>query len=355
VRRWIAPLMVVLAGCGGGSGSADSPQSLPTATPVVAPSPTPRGELPRADSLGFVFTSFGFDYPTSAPDACPQGWNLSPREQQVQTGVLPPDDCQDPEANVDPDFLTLGTPAVIEGFDLDGIASARNAPVGSECAHDDFTGPSGEPGIDYQLWRAIGCIRGFQEGGIVQNVQDDAVVDGSMTILVELRGVDDRVNDDEVEVQVFASADLPPIGSDQQVLPYGTLNVHPDARFHSEVATGRLVDGVLTAGPIDILLRLNIQIVKSELPLRDAWVKVRLLPDGAASGQIHGYWPVEAAYEVFGRQAGYAGADALAYTCTGLYAALKSHADGDYDPASGTCGSLSAIYQFTAQPAFVVK
>jgi len=350
-RHLGALLLAGVVGCGGGGGSGSRPGTGGGPTPT----PTPHGVLPGADTLGFVLTSFGFDYPDSAPGACPQGWNLSPREQQVQTGVLPPDDCEAPEANVDPDFLVLDVPGVMRGFDLDGVASSLAAPGSGECAHDDFTGPGGEPGIDYQLWRAIGCIRGFQDGGIVQNVQDDAVIDGSMTILVQVSGVDDRRNDDEVEVRIFGSTDLPPLGSDGEVLPWGTLDVHADPHYHGTVGRGRIVDGRLEAGPMDVQLRLNIQIVDADLPLDDAFVRIDLAPDGTASGQLAGYWSVDAAYEVFGRQGGAAAADALAYTCTGLHAALVSHADGDFDPATGTCRSLSTIYRFTAQPAFVVE
>ena len=37
----------------------------------------------------------------------------------------------------------------IEGFDLDGRASSSDSPGVEECAHDDWTGPNQEPGIDY--------------------------------------------------------------------------------------------------------------------------------------------------------------------------------------------------------------
>ncbi|MEW6271188.1 MAG: hypothetical protein AB1689_18050 [Thermodesulfobacteriota bacterium] len=40
--------------------------------------------------------------------------------------------------------------------------STKDAPQPGECAHDDFAGAAGEQGFDDQLWRAIGCIRGFQ-------------------------------------------------------------------------------------------------------------------------------------------------------------------------------------------------
>ncbi len=174
-----------------------------------------------------------------------------------------------------------------------------------------------------------------------------------MTILLELVDVDDPSNDDDVGVRLFASLDAPPLGGDGSLVPYGTLSVHPDPDYHSAEVRGQLVDGVLLAGPVDVRLRLNIQIVAGDLSFHDAWLRVELLPDGTARGRIFGYQPVDEMYDVFGRQAGAAGAEALSYTCTGMYAALRRVADGDYDASTGTCSALSVIYRFAAEPAFV--
>ena len=95
-------------------------------------------------------------------------------------------------------------------------------------------------------------MRGFQHGEIADTVINQAVRDGSMTILLQVRGVDDPANDDDVRVQVFASTDSPPVGADGSVLPYGTLSADRDARYRSTVGDGRIVDGVLTAGPMDV-------------------------------------------------------------------------------------------------------
>ncbi|MEW6271189.1 MAG: hypothetical protein AB1689_18055 [Thermodesulfobacteriota bacterium] len=185
---------------------------------------------------------------------------------------------------------------------------------------------------------------------------DAAVRDGSMTILVDVRGVDDPRNDDDVEVQLFSSRDAPPVGGDGSVLPFGTLSIDPDERYHGTVGRGRIVDGVVTAGPMDVRLRLNIQIVVGDLVFRDAHVRLELQDDGSALGGLYGYEPVDAVYEIFGRQAGtIGGKEALGYSCTGLHAALRSLADGHFDPASGACSSLSAAYRFTGIPAFVAR
>lgn len=338
--------LLALAACGGSGGSGGS--AVPTPTP--GPSPTPD----YAKARGFVVSSFGFVFPDTGADACPAGFNRGPVERQAAGLPALPDDCNAPESFADPDYRTLDADGTVAALDIDGQSSRRDD--GSACAHDDFTAADGTASADDQLWRAIGCIRGFQEGDIVGGVVDAAVRDGSMTILVDVQGVDDPLNDDDVTVQVFSSQDAPPVGGDGSVLPYGTLGIDPDARFHSTAGRGRIENGVVIAGPLDVRIRLNIQIVLGELSFRDAFVRVELHEDGTASGGIFGFAPVADVYEIFGRQAGtIGGKEALGYTCAGLYQALVGQADGGYDPDTGSCTTISTAYRFDGVPAFVAR
>lgn len=335
-----------LLGCGSGPSS----QAL---TGPFAPEPTPTAE-PTGEPLGFVISSFGYLYPEHDGDVCPGGFNYGPIDFQ-RAGMPIEDDCAHPEANVDPRFQTLVAPGRLDGFDLDGHVSTRASPIEGECPHDDFDGLSGERGYDFNLWRALGCIRGNQPGEAQDTIIDNSVRDGSSTLLIEVTGVDDVENDDSVHVRVYGSTDAPPTAADGSVLPYGTLSAHPDERYHGTDAPGSIVGRLVTAGPADIRWRFNIQIVEADLSLRDAWIRLEIREDGTASGQMFGYTPVDEMYEIFGRQAGRAGADALGYTCSGLYAALQQNADGDFDPETGTCSSLSVAYRFEAVPAFVAR
>lgn len=330
-----AALLIVAVGCGGGS---DAETATTTDT-----------------TRAFVISSFGYAYPEHDVDPCPGGFNLGPLERQMQGGEPFADDCNDPEGHHDATFRTITVPGRFDGVDLDGRASTKAAPADDECPHDDFSGAGGADGIDFQMWRALGCVRGFQRGEIADLVIDSAVKTGAMTIAIELRGIDDDRNDDAVEVQVLASLDAPPVGGDGSVLPYGTVSAHPDPRYLGAIATGRMVDGVLTAGPMDVRVRLNIQIVQGDLTLRHAWIRADLLSDGGVSGYIAGYQPVEEIYDIFGRQAGFAGAEALSYTCVGLYEAFTSQADGDFDPVTQSCSSLSVVYRFAGIPVFVAR
>jgi len=303
------------------------------------------------DVRSFVFSAFASIAPTFDGEACPGGFNLNPLQH------VPPlaDDCQHPEAVQDPLFKTVAVPGRIDGLDLDGLISERDAPASHECAHDDFVGPDGEPGIDFQYWRAVGCVRGFQPGEIADTVISQAVRDGSMTILLQVRGVDDPQNDDDVRVQVFASPDAPPLGADGSVLPYGTLSADSDRSYRSSVGSGRIVDGELLAGPFEMKVHINIQIVAGDLTFHAARLRLRLQPDGTADGMLYGFEPADELYDIFGRKAATAGALALGYTCSGLYAALLSQADGDYDEATGRCTSLSVGYHFQAVSAFIAR
>jgi dienelactone hydrolase len=301
------------------------------------------------DVRGFVFSGFASIPPTFATDPCPGGFNLNPGQQ------VPPlvEDCNHPGATQDPLFKTATAAGTIDGVDLDGMTSSAAAP--GACAHDDFTSLAGAPGVDFQYWRAVGCIRGFQPGEIADTVINQAVRDGSMTILLQVRGIDDPRNDDDVRVQVFASPDPPPVGADGSVLPFGTLSAESDPQFRSTVGNGKIVDGVLTAGPFDVKVRINIQIVAGTLTFHDAHVRMEILPDGTAQGVLLGFQPAAELYDIFGTKAGADGAAALGYTCSGLYAALMSQADGDFDEPSGHCTSLSGGYHFDAVPAFIAR
>jgi hypothetical protein len=349
-RRATVVLLGLVLAIGSACGSSGD-GGAPSGTPSPDPSPTPGFE----SALGFVVASFGFVFPEGpGDDACPGGFNRGPIERQAAGEPPLPDDCLDPLAHVDPNYRTLDTPGTLDALDIDQTAS--RAGDGAQCAHDDFASPDGTPGVDDQLWRAIGCIRGFQDGDVVGSVVDAAVRDGSMTILVDVQGVDDPLNDDDVRVQVFSSRDAPPLGGDGSVLPFGTLGVDPDARYHSTVGRGRIENGVVLAGPLDIRIRLNIQIVEGDLSFRDAHVRLTLAPDGSARGGIFGFAPVADVYEIFGRQAGtIGGKEALGYTCSGLYGALLSQADGHFDAATGGCSSISTAYRFAGIPAFVSR
>ena len=251
----------------------------------------------------------------------------------------------------------------VEGFDLDGRVSTSGSPGEDECAHDDFAGPSGEPGIDYNFLTIINdeqtrddgkhVFGGFREGQLVDGVIGGAVKNGSMTILLRLKGVDDRVNDDEVVVQVYASEDSPALGTDNSVLPGATLSIHPDSKFHTAEVDGAIVDGVLTAGPFDLLFPIDIMIVKDEMLIHDSWLRVEL-GDGTFEGLVSGYWDVSNIRDIIGKPTTDNG-DAANFTIEQFDAAMAERADGDYDPETKLCTSFSTTFQIRGVQAFLAS
>jgi hypothetical protein len=270
--------------------------------------------------LGFVASSFGFYYPADAA-------------------------------------------APIDGFDLDGRSSSAETASAGECPHDDFVGPNDEPGIDYSFLRIIEnedvredgkyVFGGFREGQLVDGVIGGATKNGSMTILLQVQGLDDPNDDDEVTVQIFASEDSPALGTDNSVLRGATLSVHPDPRFHSGEVQGTVQDGVLTAGPIDLRFPIDIMIVKDELLIHDSWLRITL-GDGTFEGTVAGYWDVANIRSIIGKPTTDNG-NAANFTIEQFDSAMAEFADGNYDSISGLCTSFSTMFQFAGLQAFLVS
>ena len=313
-RRWIlaSTLSLLLVGCGGETTGA--PGSAGSGGAGGAPASR---VLP---GLGYVASSFGFYYP------------------------------DDPAAG-------------LNGFDLDDRASRSDSPAADECAHDDWMNPDQEPGIDYGFLEIIGnealredgkhVFGGFHEGQIVDGVISGAVKNGSMTILLQVQGLDDSENDDDVRVQVYSSEDSPALGTDNSVLLGATLGIHPDSRFHSGEARGSVVDGVLTAGPFDLLFPIDIMIVRDEMLIHDSWLRVELRDDGF-SGTVSGYWDVANIREIIGVPTTDNG-NAANFTIEEFDAAMAELADGDYDAGAGVCKSFSTIFRINGVQAFIVS
>jgi len=248
------------------------------------------------------------------------------------------------------------------GFDLDQRVSSAESPGTNECAHDDFAGPSGELGIDYNFLRLIHddekredekyVFGGFHEGQLVDGVINGAVKNGSMTVLLDIQGVDDPQNDDEVTVRVFGSEDSPTKGNDE-VLPYATLSIHPDPQFHTELVTGSIVDGVLTAGPFDLTFPINIQIVEGEFVVHDSWLRIEL-GDDSFQGLIAGFWDVSNIRDIIGKPTTDNG-NAANFTIEQFEAAMALYADGDYDAIAGSCTSFTTMFTFSGVQAFIAR
>jgi hypothetical protein len=363
-------LLFVLAACDATTQPADD-------SGVVSEGPPVRG---------YVMARWFDEIPSQDPGDCPEGLNVTeveyfPEQWQAfmaertrireQEGrfipwdhdLLPPDACQDPLAQPDPGYLTLAGPALVRGLNLDGIDSNRRAYAEDRCAHDDFISPSGELGIDNQVWRLMGCVSGYRPNGLMDRLHkaNTMINEGGYAILMEISGMDDATNDDEVHVQFLSAAapvSLNALGDPMEMVSF---TAHADGTYHNERARGKIVDGVLTTEPVDIRLKIKQQTQDNAVYYRDARVRGKLLPDGRIEGTLGGYWDNENFWSMMNdqmiadRHQGRNAAFNRGFMCAGLYHAIPRVADGHPDPETGACTSMSMALHFEAKPAFVIR
>ena len=304
---------------------------------------------PKDRTIGYVMTSLYWSIYQS-PDGkkeCPKGFNDGPREQYA---VLFPDgkkrtvvDMQlklesetwFPSASADPTPFHEATGGVSFGMNLDG-----------KIGPNDFLSPDGEAGIDNQLYRALGCIIGFRGPDGVEFIFEQKEIRDSRfnRMMIELTGVDDLANDDDVTVTFYRGLDrLLTDASGNQVIPGGSQRI--DARFGKRLITrmrGKIVDGVLSTEPVDELTLpwTTLDGPPTEI-IRDARFRLRLTPT-SAEGMIGGYADVESWYRLMLRN------DSTHHLSNGqisgisLHKALRRLADAHPDPKTGAMTAISA-------------
>lgn len=246
----------------------------------------------------------------------------------------------------------IGQSKVAPGLDLDGAADDDH-PAPGTCAHKSFQGLSGGSGVDNQFFRAIACNtfwRGALSGGVGDGLGESPMVNGSVVMVV--RGVQSWDNDPDVEVVIAGSPEKTPRDVRQQVAEGGSIAMTDNPRWRA-VAKGRIENGVLITEPADLVLPDNwVGASAGEFIMKHARLRVRLQPNGDLAGDAGGYRPIDnvlGTLEVGGPGvASTAGVD-----CASVRKTLRVLADGDPDPKTGACTTVSMALDFAARPAFV--
>lgn len=251
------------------------------------------------------------------------------------------DVCENPTSAPDPGFKVVQG-KIAHGFNLDTKHS---------CEHENFVSPFGENGIDNQLYRTVGCIKSFRQGGTMYGYINAQMRQGDHTVLIELNDLDNLQNDDHVKVGVYASLD-PMVNNVNDVsLTNASLRVHYNRNYHS-LTHGAIVNGVLTTEPVNI--QFDAPSEKNAYNFRDARLRVVFRPDGGIEGLLGGYQDVETVYRDSAVK--FLASELRLHgpmTCPGLYNALVRMADG-YPNRAGQCTWISSAYEFEAIPAFVI-
>lgn len=229
-------------------------------------------------------------------DECPSGLNDGPREQFAvlfpegkkkwtleESQLAREGEIYFPTRSEDNFVFKEAQGRIAPGLNLDGKVDAN-----------DFTNTDGVKGVDNQLFRALGCLGGWNGDGIpFINFQDTTYLRRHISnrFMFEITEVDDLVNDPEVIVTTYRGLD--PLLSDatgEGFIPGGTQRV--DARFgkiYQARLKGKIVDGVLITEPGDGLIPNSIAFDTSGHNIvRGMQFHLKLTPE-RASGIIGGY------------------------------------------------------------------
>ncbi|MDB5424104.1 MAG: hypothetical protein JWQ29_1520 [Phenylobacterium sp.] len=312
---------------------------------------------PADGKLGFVLTSrYHAVYETPDRQECPDGLQSTLLEQY--RAAYPTDEARkahdekfayyanlgpngenvffSPTSFTDPLPFKVLKSKVALGLNLDG-----------KTGEQDFTGPAGEPGVDNQLYRVMGCISGFRTKGAVKETANNFMrISPYNRIVLEVTGVDSLVNDPQVTVSIHRGLDPVAVDGSNKAIPWRTQRIDTvgAARFEARL-NGRIVDGYLVTEPTDVVLPAGPQPqTASEQAYRQMRLRLKLT-DTTAEGLMGGYDDVEAWYRT---QVKFWGAGSIAefnhFSPSTLYAALNRYADAFPDPATGRNTAISSAY-----------
>ena len=238
------------------------------------------------------------------------------------------------------------TGRISEGLDLD-----HNPATG-------FTAPDGVKGVDNELYRAWGCDRPWRGGGdATLNLRaNDKMQDGLYTIVIRLSGNQDAMNDGNAVLEIGYSPD--------KIIKDARGNLAADYSYRLRKASqytrlkARIRNGVVETEQVAELHMPHIAWFYNHTGdafFRQGKLRLNLNANGTLSGLVGGYrnWRDLYNQNTFAQSGGEQGVreheDAVA-----LYYALKRHADGMKNPATGQYDGISTAYRITAVPAFVV-
>lgn len=314
---------------------------------------TALAQAPEDGRIGYVLTErrwavFSDD---DLDTTCPSGFNGGPRDQF--SSLFPTDDGQQytvlesrlmregrqahADTSDDPFPFYDAQGSVSYGLNLDGRVDA-----------DDLVSPEGVEGIDNQVYRAVGCISGYRyKGSVWQFDTTDMIQNDSNRFVIELTGVDDLQDDDDVTVTTYRGMDRLSRDSTGALSAGGVQRV--DMRWGQAFIyrlKGSIVDGVLSTEPVDdfrLIWSMANNLGGYQL-FQDFRMQIELSPK-SASGLFAGYVDIDrwdhnlntnwtTHFQSYGH-----------VSEPSLYRALRRLADGYPDPDTGENTAISSAVQ----------
>ncbi|MFP6824755.1 MAG: hypothetical protein VB977_01435 [Pseudohongiellaceae bacterium] len=334
---------------------------LVAVTALIGSSAQTNDSALRDRAIGYVMTDlFWSVYQTSdAKQECPRGFNDGPREQFEQLYPYH-EGLTVEETQLKQEIETWHPSTEPDGFEFLEVEGefSWGLNLDGEVGPNDFVHPDGSPGIDNEVYRAVGCVIGFRgPDGVEFIFQNKAIVDERYNrMMVELTEVDDLENDDNVTVTVYRGMDrLLTDATGSRVMPGGTQRV--DRRWGQNLirqVDARIVDSVLITEPIgDLIIPWQNLSVPSIQLFRDARFELDLSAEGA-TGLLAGYADVNTWYYQLIRN------DSTHHLSNGqisgisLYKALRRLADAYPDPETGENTAISTALDIKMKQVFIV-
>ena len=265
------------------------------------------------------------------------------------------DVCLNPRSTVHPP-LRVVEGKLGYGENLDGTEDGRA--TAKTCAHKKFTSPDGtKTGIDNQLYRLVGCTFGWRKSGMVElNANIERGNSGRGMILVEVTGVKDPRNSDNLTVTFYRSIDQFTYDGKAQPLAFSSYRIDAvDGKpRYGDSLKGRIKDGVLETERGDVHLPFAYS-NNNTVPqvMKDMALHLKIAPDGStAEGLMTGYYDVE--QFMYGALTVGQVIQTGQFSCPSMYVAAHKLADGYPDPKTGECTALSAAFNVKAYAAFVL-
>ena len=337
---------------------------LTVASAATAQLPEP---FQKDGRIGYVLTERHWAiYETEASTDCPQGMN-SRGSRDLFSELFP--------ESGDGELTVADTRLMIEGYQYHNSAALTDIydslpfyePQGNvsyglnldgEVSADDFINPAGEEGIDNQLYRALGCIAGYRKDGPYWFFENDFMINnGYNRWMIELSGVDDLVNDDDVTVTTYRGLDkLFTDATGEGFVAGGTQRI--DTRWGQSFINetkGKIVDGVLITDPID-----QVKFPWSQPGPSDGYhifkdLQLQLtLTSQQAQGLMAGYVDVEQFNHRFRTNWAMHHQNYGQSASASEYAELKRLADGYPDPETGENTAISGAVEVTLTQVYIV-
>ena len=313
-------------------------------------------------TIGYVMTMRHWSvYQTpNAETECPNGFNDGPREQFkilypegekkwtiLETHLERESELWFPSTTVEPYPYLEALGEISIGLNLDGRIDAN-----------DFTSHDGEEDIDNQLYRAIGCIANYRgPDGTIFHFETKYVQQNPVNrFLIELTGVDNLINDDDVTVTTYRGLDgLLTDATGKGFIPGGTQRI--DMRWGKQYVQhfkGQIVDRVLTTEAADLFMPWSGPFQSNPKQLvKGLRFHLKLTP-GGAEGLMAGYADIESWYyrltkawsthhQSYGQE-----------SSPSLYRALHRLADAYPDPETGENTAISASMDVKYTQVFIL-